>query len=176
MIKKLHLIVFTIFAISACGKIDQKLENQKTPVNTTPPELPTTLPSKKVADAEKVFIEKACYLDTINAIGGGKYQIKPGQILTLNGWAFNPQSGNEPSNEIFVEFLGTNNSLYYKAIRSLRADVAQAFKNPKINNSGFSTTALTDSLIPGNYKIRVAQLDKAQLLICDLGWNLLIKP
>lgn len=43
MIKKLHLIVFTILAISACDKVDQKLENQKTPVSTTPPEVPTTL-------------------------------------------------------------------------------------------------------------------------------------
>jgi hypothetical protein len=176
MIKKLHLIVFTILAISACDKVDQKLENQKTPVSTTPPELPTTLLSDKIVNTEKVFIEKACYLDTINATGGGKYQIKPGQVITLNGWAFNPLSGSEPSHKLFAEFLEANSSIYYKALRSPREDVARAFKNKKINNSGFMVTILTDSLSPGIYKIRIVQLDQNQLLICDLGWNLLVKP
>ena len=64
----------------------------------------------------------------------------------------------------------------YKTLRFGRGDVAQAFKNPKINNSGFRVTALTDSLAPGTYKIRVVQFDQNQLLICDLGWNLLIIP
>ena len=110
----------------------------------------------------------ACYIDLIN-------DTPPTQLISVRrqwgvhilGWTADT-SDRVAAGELYVE-LASSAGLHYwaKAHRYERPDVAKAFGNPALSGSGFTLSAVLQSLAPGVYRVKLVLLNGSHARECD---------
>lgn len=108
-------------------------------------------------DADKikdVTANDACSLD--GPIGGA--QVHANVPFEPWGWAYNVAAGSVPK-DVTLQIINVNNDvvLTAPATRVPRPDVAKAFENPNLADSGFVAKLDISKLESGTYLIKVVQ-------------------
>jgi hypothetical protein len=109
----------------------------------------------------------SCAFDRLNgAEHGASNAIADKTRVAMNGWSADTKTSVAPG-PVFVEFDGPV-KLYVAAQRGLkRPDVAGAFNNPVLQDAGWEANADLSAAAPGEYKIRVIEVNGATATICD---------
>lgn len=109
----------------------------------------------------------SCAFDRLNGgEHGASSAIADKSRVAINGWAADTKATAAPG-PVFVEFDGPV-KLYVAAQRSLkRPDVAGAFNNPVLQDAGWEANVDLSAATPGEYKLRVIEVNGAAGTICD---------
>lgn len=124
----------------------------------------TARPSSLPAELTPV---SSCAFDHLNGSEhGASSAIADKSRVVMNGWSADAKAAAAPG-PVFVEFDGPV-KLYVGAQRSLkRPDVASAFNNPVLVDAGWETKVDLSAATPGEYKVRVIEVNGASATICD---------
>jgi hypothetical protein len=159
---------FSIFVISlvlfACNKNQPEsapalLSNPKQGFDKATSEPPITI-------SEKLGEFHSCNIDSINdSVAKDSLLIPDKSKFKMAGWSANVTTGESPK-DIFIEFDGPTKK-YIKLLRGLkRPDVAASYKNPVLENSGWEVYVDLSDTQAGEYKMRIIQIEKDNVLIC----------
>lgn len=108
-----------------------------------------------------------CSFDLLNDGARGESEtISNKARVTMNGWSGDPKATAAPGS-VFLEFDGPA-KLYATAQRGLkRPDVASAYSNPILQDSGWEAHIDLSAATPGQYKVRVIEVNGANATSCD---------
>lgn len=84
------------------------------------------------------------------------------------GWAFDNQTAGS-QNKVRVQFNSAEDALsktFDAPLNIKRPDIAAAFKNAKLENTGFVVTIPAKSLMPGKYEIKILQDRPNETTVC----------
>jgi hypothetical protein len=110
----------------------------------------------------------ACYIDVINSAA-------PARLLSVDrqggarilGWAANTDD-RVVAEQVYIKLSSTAGVHYWaKAHQYVRPDVAKAFGNPALSNSGFTVSADLRSMTPGVYGVKIVLLNGGYARECD---------
>lgn len=125
-------------------------------------------------DSEQgLVVTKTCALDA--PISNG--QILAAQEINVMGWAFdNPDAGfQEEVSLIFNSSEQGKTQTFNAPFNVKRPDIATAFQNPKLENSGFSGLIPANTLAPGKYEITIVQKRSNAVVACGDGYVVEVK-
>lgn len=128
---------------------------------------PAALPAKLTAAT-------SCSFDTLNgAPRGVSNDIANKAQVQLNGWIANTAATAAPG-QVYLELDGPG-KLYAAGTRGLkRPDVAAAFNNPVLLDSGWDAQLDLSTAPAGTYKLHLILVDGATATICDPNAALVI--
>lgn len=115
-----------------------------------------------------------CNVDAVdwNGIAGPSVPVSRLARLRLDGWVADVDKG-VAQPDVYVEIsTASNRRFYIHASRSARPDVAAAFRQPSLMQSGFVASAKVTNLPPGLYDIRILQLAPDTIEACNSGIKL----
>lgn len=109
----------------------------------------------------------SCAFDRLN---GGEHgpssAIADKTRVAMNGWSADTKASAAPG-PVFVEFDGPV-KLYVAAQRGLkRPDVAGAFNNPVLQDAGWEANVDLSAATPGEYKVRLIEVNGTAATVCD---------
>lgn len=111
----------------------------------------------------------ACSLDSVTpAVFADVTAVARAGTVKLVGWAAESPASPVPK-VIFIELIGAKGKLYAAASRlTKRPDVAIALKQPPLVDSGWDLLTSFESVEPGEYSVRVVQVNQAGVAFrCD---------
>jgi hypothetical protein len=118
-----------------------------------------------------------CNVDSIDwkPLSGALIAVNQSSMLYLNGWVADVDKGLALPN-VYIELASPNgNEFYLRGSRNERPDVAAAFKESSLMQSGFAAAAKLAGLPQGIYRIRILQLGSNRAEGCDFGAKLDVK-
>ena len=105
-------------------------------------------------------------IDVVNGTNPAPQRAKVSNILSVSGWlATSIKAGTIPD-KTFITLIGSDGQhLLFPTIKSLRPDVGTYFKNPVLDNSGYTTIA-DISKLHGYYRLGLAYQNGATEELC----------
>lgn len=120
-----------------------------------------------------VIIAKTCALDAPAA----NSRMSLNQEMNVTGWAFDERYPGSQT-KVRVQFKSTEKKetkTFDGLLNIKRPDIAAAFKNPKLEDSGFSVVVPANSMAPGNYEITIL-LDRPTTIVqCGEGYSVVME-
>lgn len=131
--------------------------------------LTTTLLLAACGNGEKsVVFTKTCGLDAPSA----NSRMSVGKGFNVTGWAFDKYSTVTPT-KVRVQFNFTEQSktkTFDAPLTIKRPDIATAFKDPKLETTGFNVVIPANSLESGKYEIKILQDRSDEIVTCGDGY------
>lgn len=108
-----------------------------------------------------------CSVDNINGKADAIVYVKPGRV-EINGWAFD-DAKQVIAQDLQIYLIGAQGkSLTVEdPVRIQRPDVAKAYNNKELTNSGFNFIVDTSSFVPGAYGITLKIPKGNTLSVCQ---------
>ena len=97
-----------------------------------------------------------CFLDQVNGQPASLRLRMPRMLLSLTGWAYDHAAPGVPA-EVFVVLTSGTRQYSMRATRAARPDVAAAFKEPRLEMSGYTLEGSIVGLPPGDYRVSIRQ-------------------
>jgi hypothetical protein len=110
----------------------------------------------------------ACYIDLINsAAPAALVSVDRQRGALILGWAANTDD-HVIAEQVYIELSSTAGMHYWaKAHQYSRPDVAKAFSNSALSESGFTVSADLRSVMPGMYRVKIVLLNGGYARECD---------
>lgn len=124
-------------------------------------------------EQQSLIVSKTCALDAPVA----NSRILAGKEINVMGWAFDKQSaGSQSKVHLLFNSLEQSKAKAFDALLDVkRPDISTAFKDPKLENSGFSLTIPANTLSPGKYEITILQERPNATLVCGDGYFVVVE-
>lgn len=108
-----------------------------------------------------------CFVDSIAGKPDAIVYVKPGKV-EISGWAFD-DSKHVIAQDLQIHLTGVKGEpiIGKDPLRIDRPDVAKAYNNKELTNSGFNFNLDTLSLPPGSYGITLYIPDENVLYVCQ---------
>jgi hypothetical protein len=119
--------------------------------------------------------DAVCALDYVNGTPATEPLAIPRTVLNLTGWAHDRASRGSRS-EVFVLLTSRARQYSLRATRVARPDVADAFKDPKLEMSGFSAEGTIADVVPDDYEVTILQKRRDGFVSCNVPSVLTVDP
>lgn len=117
---------------------------------------------------QNVAVTKTCALDAPAA----NSRISVGKEFNVSGWAFDKLNAGSQT-KVRVQFNSSEQSktkTFDAPLNIKRPDIATAFKDQKLKNTGFNVLIPANSLASGKYEIKILQDRSNEIVTCGDGY------
>ena len=126
-----------------------------------------------IAKKSSMVVVKTCAFDA----PAKNSRLSGSKEFNVIGWAFDNQTAGS-QNKVRVQFDSVENAAsksFDVPLNVKRPDIAEAFKDPKLENTGFVVTIPAKSLMPGRYEIKILQDRPNETTVCGDGHAVVIE-
>lgn len=124
-------------------------------------------------EEKSIIPSTSCAIDApaLNAV------VPVAQPFAVGGWAYDKIGNNRIAPEVKIQLASTTRDVLktFEAKPVKRADVAQAFNDPKLEGAGFSAEVPANSVNPGIYEVTILQEFQNSVVACGAGHTIQVK-